>query len=211
MSYYRTLVQKGILKDENYEVVDGKLKSSKNRHISSPTLECTLGPEWETEEVRQVERQVDEWVKEFHGASVIKQPAAVRRKPTATTTTTTTTTNSPPISNNTHTNTIATTNTNKNSTQSMPFSPHKEDNVYVPQLMPQPASSWFQLPKYNLSPKLSESTCYYNHYQHKKPPPKQAIHVESISGSNIRNFISFKTIDNMPLDSQQTYFSSRAR
>ncbi|PHZ15192.1 uncharacterized protein RHIMIDRAFT_85599 [Rhizopus microsporus ATCC 52813] len=135
---------------------------------------------------------------------------------TANTTTTTTSTTSPP--NNTHTNTITTTNTNKNNTQSMAFSPHKEDNMYAPQLTPQSTSSWFQLPKYNLSPKLSDSTCYYSHHhshnQHKKSPPKQTVHAESIPGSNIRNFISFKTIDSMPLEShhpQQAYFSSRAR
>ncbi|CEI86525.1 hypothetical protein RMCBS344292_00964 [Rhizopus microsporus] len=137
---------------------------------------------------------------------------------TATTNTTTTTTSTTSPSNNTHTNTITTTNTNKNNTQSMTYSPHKEDNVYAPQLTPQSTSSWFQLPKYNLSPKLSDSTCYYNHHhshnQHKKSPPKQTVHAESIPGPNIRNFISFKTIDSMPLEShhsQQAYFSSRAR
>ncbi|ORE01153.1 hypothetical protein BCV72DRAFT_217833 [Rhizopus microsporus var. microsporus] len=81
MSYYRSLVKKGILKDENYTIVDGKLKGSSNRFGAPSISNYSLDPEWETEEVKQIERQVDEWIKEFHGGSVIKQPTAVRRKP----------------------------------------------------------------------------------------------------------------------------------
>lgn len=89
MSYYRSLVKKGILKDENYTIVDGKLKGSNNRFGAPSISNYSLDPEWETEEVKQIERQVDEWIKEFHGGSAIKQPAVVRRKPTTATSTTT--------------------------------------------------------------------------------------------------------------------------
>jgi hypothetical protein len=70
MNYYRKLLEKKTLKDASYEVVDGKLKQTKKGDISGvdpPTM--VLGPDWESDHVKQVEKNVDMWLKQHHQRS----------------------------------------------------------------------------------------------------------------------------------------------
>lgn len=70
MNYYRKLISDGKLKDESYAIVDGKIKQIHKERAQSgivPTAE--LGPEWKEEEVKETEKNVDAWLKEFHGRS----------------------------------------------------------------------------------------------------------------------------------------------
>ncbi|KAI7904042.1 uncharacterized protein BX663DRAFT_417228, partial [Cokeromyces recurvatus] len=70
MNYYRKLVSEGKLKDDSYEIVDGKLKQTNKGFAPGTIIPTTeLGPEWKQEEIRQQEREVDGWLKEFHGRS----------------------------------------------------------------------------------------------------------------------------------------------
>lgn len=70
MNYYRKLVSEGKLRDESYAVVDGKLKQvHKERAPAAEIPETELGPEWETEEVKQIEKNVDMWLKQYHHRS----------------------------------------------------------------------------------------------------------------------------------------------
>ncbi|KAI8357242.1 hypothetical protein BD560DRAFT_198068 [Blakeslea trispora] len=81
MGYYRALVASGELKDETYVLENGKLKlvdKTKMRGSKSQPKE-ELGPQWETEQVKQLEEKVDGLLKEIHGASL--QTAATKPKP----------------------------------------------------------------------------------------------------------------------------------
>ncbi|KAI8341328.1 hypothetical protein BC941DRAFT_347368 [Chlamydoabsidia padenii] len=72
MNYYRKLVEKKKLEDPSYELVDGKLKQTKRQDAPGndsniPTSE--LGPDWEREDVKQLEKNVDSWLKQYHKRS----------------------------------------------------------------------------------------------------------------------------------------------
>lgn len=70
MNYYRKLVEKGKLKDDSYEIVDGKLKQIRKDKINAGDVPITdLGPEWEDEDVKQAEKNVDLWLKQYHQRS----------------------------------------------------------------------------------------------------------------------------------------------
>lgn len=70
MNYYRKLLEKKTLKDSSYEVVDGKLKQTKRGDISGVDPPTTvLGPDWESEHVKQMEKNVDMWLKQHHQRS----------------------------------------------------------------------------------------------------------------------------------------------
>ncbi|KAI9282345.1 hypothetical protein BY458DRAFT_428796 [Sporodiniella umbellata] len=76
MNYYRKLVLDRRLEDSSYTVVDGKLKHvQKERGISgTPTVDDTA--EWEDEDVKEIEKNVNQWIKEFHNRM---QPVAKSR------------------------------------------------------------------------------------------------------------------------------------
>lgn len=87
MNYYRRLVLDGKLEDSSYAVVDGKLKQiqkERSTAIGAPTADH--GPEWDSEEVKEIERNVDQWIKEFHGhsQSFTKNRPVAKPRPKAT-------------------------------------------------------------------------------------------------------------------------------
>lgn len=70
MNYYRKLISDGKVKDESYAVVDGKIKQIHKERAPPGIVPTTeLGPEWKDEEVKETEKNVDQWLKEFHGRS----------------------------------------------------------------------------------------------------------------------------------------------
>jgi hypothetical protein len=70
MNYYRKLVSEGRLKDDSYVVVDGKLKQVHKERAPGGIVPVTeLGQEWQDEDIKQEEKNVDLWLKEFHGRS----------------------------------------------------------------------------------------------------------------------------------------------
>lgn len=69
MNYYRKLVSDGKLQDESYIMENGKLKQVHKERLSGTIPTTELGPEWKDEEVKEEERNVDKWLKEFHGRS----------------------------------------------------------------------------------------------------------------------------------------------
>lgn len=69
MSYYRKLVADGTLQDESYITIDGKLKQVHKERLKGTVPNTELGPEWKDEEVKEEEKNVDMWLKEFHGRS----------------------------------------------------------------------------------------------------------------------------------------------
>jgi hypothetical protein len=70
MNYYRKLVSEGRLQDDSYIVVDGKLKQVQKERAPGSIVPATeLGPEWQNEDIKQEEKNVDLWLKEFHGRS----------------------------------------------------------------------------------------------------------------------------------------------
>lgn len=70
MNYYRKLIGEGRLKDESYTIIDGKLKQlHKDRAPGNIVPATELGPEWQDEAIKQEEKNVDLWLKEFHGRS----------------------------------------------------------------------------------------------------------------------------------------------
>ncbi|KAI8967373.1 hypothetical protein BDF20DRAFT_829740 [Mycotypha africana] len=71
MGNYRRLLSAGQLTDDSYETINGKLKQTnrgKPPGYKVPVMD-KLGPEWEDEEVKEIEKNVDQWVKEFHAGS----------------------------------------------------------------------------------------------------------------------------------------------
>ncbi|CAO3595725.1 unnamed protein product [Absidia cylindrospora] len=70
MNYYRKLLEKGKLKDDSYEIVDGKLKQTRKEKINVGDVPNTdLGPEWEDDDVKHVAANVDRWLKQYHQRS----------------------------------------------------------------------------------------------------------------------------------------------
>lgn len=87
MNYYRRLVAEKKIHDPSYAMVDGKLKQvQKDRGTGGTPAISKLGEEWESEQVKEIERNVDRWLKEYHhrsgtaltSVSRIRQPAAPR-------------------------------------------------------------------------------------------------------------------------------------
>ncbi|KAI8098121.1 uncharacterized protein B0P05DRAFT_447743, partial [Gilbertella persicaria] len=77
MNYYRKLVSDGKLKDESYTIINGKLKQVvKDKAFGSHVLISDLGPAWQDEDVKQQEKQVDQWIKEFHGSKLSARPVS---------------------------------------------------------------------------------------------------------------------------------------
>ncbi|KAI7878891.1 hypothetical protein K492DRAFT_132181 [Lichtheimia hyalospora FSU 10163] len=85
MNYYRKLVGDNKIKDSSYAVVDGKLKQvQKDRGISGTPSTSKLGEEWESEQVKEIERNVDRWLKEYHRRSGTASTSVARtRQPAA--------------------------------------------------------------------------------------------------------------------------------
>ncbi|KAI8890705.1 hypothetical protein K501DRAFT_167951 [Backusella circina FSU 941] len=71
MNYYRKLLLEKKLKDDDYVVEGGKLKRNPTAsNVSTSAMPSTdLGPEWETEDVKNIEKDVNQWLKEYHGRS----------------------------------------------------------------------------------------------------------------------------------------------
>jgi hypothetical protein len=69
MNYYRKLVSDGTLHDESYITIDGKLKQVHKERLTGTVPHTELGPEWKDEDVREEEKNVNTWLKEFHGRS----------------------------------------------------------------------------------------------------------------------------------------------
>ncbi|KAG2237699.1 hypothetical protein INT48_009637 [Thamnidium elegans] len=69
MNYYRKLVSDGKLQDDSYITVDGKLKQTHKERLSGTVPNTELGPEWKDPEVKEDEKNIDQWLKEFHGRS----------------------------------------------------------------------------------------------------------------------------------------------
>lgn len=69
MNFYRKLVSDGTLQDESYITIDGKLKQVHKERLSGIVPSTELGPEWKDEEVREEEKNIDQWLKELHGRS----------------------------------------------------------------------------------------------------------------------------------------------
>ena len=70
MNYYRKLVGDGKIKDDSYEVVGGKLKQVHKERAPAGDIPTTeIGPEWQTEEVKEIEKNVDQWLKQYHSRS----------------------------------------------------------------------------------------------------------------------------------------------
>jgi hypothetical protein len=64
------LIQSKKIKDEAYAMVDGKLKMvDKNRTNAGEVATSGLSNAWETDEVKEIEREVDQWLKEYHNRS----------------------------------------------------------------------------------------------------------------------------------------------
>lgn len=69
-SYYRKLIQSKKIQDDAYAMVDGKLKMvDKNRTNAGEIATSELSPAWQTDEVKEIEREVDQWLKEYHNRS----------------------------------------------------------------------------------------------------------------------------------------------
>lgn len=69
MNYYRKLVSDGKLQDDSYITIDGKLKQVHKERLSGTVPNTELGPEWKDPEVKEDEKNIDQWLKEFHGRS----------------------------------------------------------------------------------------------------------------------------------------------
>jgi hypothetical protein len=71
MNYYRKLLLEKRLKDDDYVVEGGKLKRSPSASTTSgASIPSTdLGADWETDEVKSIEENVNQWLKEYHGRS----------------------------------------------------------------------------------------------------------------------------------------------
>ncbi|CAO3636362.1 unnamed protein product [Cunninghamella echinulata] len=69
MNYYRKLVENRKLKDPSYEIIDGKLKQTRKEVLIGTTPTTELGSEWEQEYVKQIEKNVDMWLKQYHQRS----------------------------------------------------------------------------------------------------------------------------------------------
>ncbi|KAF7729339.1 hypothetical protein EC973_004595 [Apophysomyces ossiformis] len=84
MNYYRKLVSERKLQDESYAIIDGKLKQiHKDRAPGGEIPTTDLGSEWDGEDVKEVERNVDLWLKEFHnrsGSAAVRSIAAPKPK-----------------------------------------------------------------------------------------------------------------------------------
>ncbi|KAI9019554.1 hypothetical protein CLU79DRAFT_704668 [Phycomyces nitens] len=66
MNYYRKLVKDGVLKDDAYATQNGVLKQITKDRTNSTASATELGAEWNTEEVKEIERNVDSWIKDIH-------------------------------------------------------------------------------------------------------------------------------------------------
>ncbi|KAL1920150.1 uncharacterized protein VTP21DRAFT_1296 [Calcarisporiella thermophila] len=83
-SYYRKLIEQGKLKDESYAMIEGKLQMvNKARNLGGEVATSKLSDAWQTPEVKEIEANVNEWLKEFHGRSGESIPQRVRRIPAA--------------------------------------------------------------------------------------------------------------------------------
>lgn len=69
MNYYRKLVENKKLKDESYEIIDGKLKQTRKDLLTGSTPTTDLGSEWDDDYVKQIEKNVDAWLKQYHQRS----------------------------------------------------------------------------------------------------------------------------------------------
>ncbi|KAI9316691.1 hypothetical protein BX666DRAFT_1838732, partial [Dichotomocladium elegans] len=84
MNYYRKLVGENKIKDESYAIVDGKLKQvHKERAPTGEVPTTELGAEWASDDVKQVEKDVDRWLKQYHSRSGFAATAPAVRKPAA--------------------------------------------------------------------------------------------------------------------------------
>ncbi|RUS19143.1 hypothetical protein BC937DRAFT_87939 [Endogone sp. FLAS-F59071] len=73
--HYRRLITEGILKDEAYAVVEGKLKQV-GRERTGGVVAGTdgLSERWKTEQVREMERKVEAWLREVKMKSATSLP-----------------------------------------------------------------------------------------------------------------------------------------
>ena len=86
MNYYRKLVGDGVLEDKSYITENGKLKQAYKERLTGTVPSTQLGPEWQDEQVKEEEKNVNNWLKEFHNRSgstatarpIVKQRAAPR-------------------------------------------------------------------------------------------------------------------------------------
>ncbi|KAJ2963951.1 hypothetical protein NQZ79_g1115 [Umbelopsis isabellina] len=83
-AYYRKLIQSKKIQDDAYAMVDGKLKMvDKSRTNAGEVATSELSEAWQTDEVRDIEKQVEQWLREYHnrsGSIVVKKPAAPKPK-----------------------------------------------------------------------------------------------------------------------------------
>jgi hypothetical protein len=64
------LIQSKKIKDDAYAIVDGKLKMvDKNRTNAGEAATSALSSAWDWDEVKEIEREVDQWLKEHHNRS----------------------------------------------------------------------------------------------------------------------------------------------
>lgn len=80
MNYYRKLVSDGKLQDESYITVDGKLKQAHKERLSGIVPNTELGPEWKDPDVKLEEKNIDQWLKEFHGRSGQSTTSVIKAK-----------------------------------------------------------------------------------------------------------------------------------
>ncbi|KAJ1984420.1 hypothetical protein H4R34_000683, partial [Dimargaris verticillata] len=77
-NYYRKLLETRRLTDDAYQLVNGKLVMVHKQRVSGasgPTPK--LSEQWETPEVKAIEKQVDAWIQEFHpGTTGAARPSA---------------------------------------------------------------------------------------------------------------------------------------
>ncbi|CAO3698124.1 unnamed protein product [Rhizopus stolonifer] len=85
MNYYRKLVLDKRLEDSSYTVVDGKLKHVQKERSASGTPTADDSAEWETEAVKEIEKNVNQWIKDFHNRSqpTVKSRPVAKPKPKA--------------------------------------------------------------------------------------------------------------------------------
>ncbi|KAI7872472.1 hypothetical protein BDF14DRAFT_1716970 [Spinellus fusiger] len=66
MNYYRRLVCHGTLIDDAYTTDDGKIRCLHKSRFTTLHDAVSLGPEWETEKVKAIEKNVDLWIRQYH-------------------------------------------------------------------------------------------------------------------------------------------------
>eukprot|EP01087_Luapelamoeba_hula_P017974 TRINITY_DN5727_c0_g1_i3.p1 TRINITY_DN5727_c0_g1~~TRINITY_DN5727_c0_g1_i3.p1 ORF type:complete len:318 (-),score=86.81 TRINITY_DN5727_c0_g1_i3:113-1066(-) len=87
-NYYRKLLKQRVLEDSNYtSTEEGNLKFAEGERQPRCELENTLNAVWQTERVKALERDVENWVRTYHpnvnptrGRSGVSSNTTIRRK-----------------------------------------------------------------------------------------------------------------------------------